>query len=247
MEIINWSFLTTNEINGVEHPDCILPLISNDYVPFKSLSKEIAISRKGSTYLKCPAHTDFIKNTFVFCAPFDLTIDLEINIKTKSIKIYCENISQEIFERIIDTRFLFNIEKETNTCPVIGIDWLSVFTSASLINMQVMPAFMHHNDFTKKTTIIPGEYNIGQWTRPVEVVFEVNSLKEKIVIKKGDAISYVKFLTDNPLKLKKSSVPWKEIQDCDNIRSTNKFRPLKERYKSLEKVRASECPYNHTK
>jgi hypothetical protein len=244
MKIVNWSFITSTEW-GIEHPECVKPLLSKDYTPFTNLSKEIISSRKGVTYLKCPAHTDFLKNTFVFRAPFDLTINLEIDSNTNSVKIYCENINQEVFDLIIDKRFLFKNKHEIAEVPLLGIDWLAVFTAENSTLMQVLPAFMHRNEFTEKTTMIPGEYDISKWTRPVETVFEIRSNKERIVIKKDDAIAYVKFHSDDVVKLVKTPTPYEEMKDCNEIRNANTFRPLKERYASLEKIRASKCPYNH--
>lgn len=244
MKIVNWSFITSTEW-GIEHLDCVKPLLSENYEPFSNLSKEISSSRKGVTYLKCPAHTDFLKNTFVFRAPFDLTIDLEVDPSTDSVKIYCENISQEVFDSIIDRRFLLKNKKENNTYPLLGIDWLPVFTAKESTLIQLLPAFMHHNDFTEKTTIIPGEYDISKWTRPIETVFEIRSNKERIVIKKNDAIAYIKFHCDDLIRLVKAPTPYDEIKECNEIRNANTFRPLKERYKSLEEKRASKCPFTH--
>jgi|TARA_B110000503_G_C7140864_1_gene410779 hypothetical protein len=240
MNIVNWSFITSHQFN-IDHPTCITELLGEDYYPFNQLSSDIVANRKGAVFLKCPAHTDFLKNTFIFCAPFDLTIELDICDETNTIKVYCENISQEIFESIVDTRFLVN-DSSNSQYPLLGIDWLTVFTSTTSTMIQVLPAFMHRNDFTEKTTIIPGEYNIHNWTRPLETLFEIRSNNEKIVIKKGDAISYIKFLSNDHVKLIQSKTPWEEIVRCNNIRNTDKFRPLKERYKSLDDVRAGKCP-----
>lgn len=246
MKTVEWSFITNNIIGADPHPLCVLDLISKDYNPFKSLSKEISVTRKGTTYLKCPAHTDFLKNTWVFCAPFDLSLEIEIDPHTDLVKIYCENISQEVFSQIVDTRFVLTHQQGKNPYPLLGIDWLNILTCEESLMVQVFPAFMHRNEFTEKTTVIPGEYDIGKWTRPVEVVFEIRSNREKIQIKKGDAISYVKFLSDEPIKLVNSTVPWPAIKDCNDIVTADKRRPLKERYASLEKIRASKCPYDHS-
>lgn len=245
MKTVEWSFLTNTVMGAEPHPLCVQDLISKDYNPFKSLSKDIATSRKGSTYLKCPAHTDFLRNAWVFCAPFDLTLEIEVDPNSNMVKVHCENISQEIFESIIDTRFLFKTEQAKNTYPLVGIDWLYVFACGEPLMMQVFPAFMHRNDFTDKTTVIPGEYDVGRWTRPVETVFEIKSNRERIVIKKGDAISYIKFSSEDQIKMIRSPVPWKQIAQCNNIVTANKRRPLKERYTSLEKVTASNCPFGH--
>ena len=242
MKNVAWSFFTNNKIGEVDHPNCVLPLIDQDYTPFKSLVKDIATSRKGCTYLKCPAHTDFLRNTWVFCAPFDLTLEIEVDPDSDMVRVHCENISQEIFESIIDTRFLHKTEQAKNPYPLVGIDWLYVFACEEPLMMQVFPAFMHKNEFTNKTTVIPGEYDVGRWTRPVETVFEIRSNRERIVIKKGDAISYVKFSSDEQVKMIKSSVPWDEIAQCNDIRNADLFRPLEERYKSLENTMANTCP-----
>lgn len=233
MKNIAWSFFTNNKIGEVDHPNCVLPLIDQDYTPFKSLVKDIATSRKGCTYLKCPAHTDFLRNTWVFCAPFDLTLEIEVDPDSDMVRVHCENISQEIFESIIDTRFLHKTEQAKNPYPLVGIDWLYVFACEEPLMMQVFPAFMHKNEFTNKTTVIPGEYDVGRWTRPVETVFEIRSNRERIVIKKEDAISYVKFSSDDQIKMIKSTIPWDEIAQCNDIRNADLFRPLAERYNSL--------------
>jgi hypothetical protein len=243
MGVVNWSFITGHQ-SGVDHPNCVKPLLDGNYCPFVPLSSEVVSERKGVTFLKCPAHTDFLKNTFVFCAPFDLTIDLEINKSTDEVKLYCENITQEVFESIIDTRFLHNEHRGSSKYPLLGVDWLTVFITDRPTMMQVLPAFMHRNDFTEKTTIIPGEYDISKWTRPIETVFEIRSNKEKIIIKKGDAISYIKFISDNVVKLEQINTPWDNIIECHNIVNSNRFRPLNERYAALDATKVTGCPYD---
>lgn len=240
MKEIHWSFITSVD-HFIDHAECVKPLIDQNYIPFTSVAKESIAKRKGAVFLKCPAHTDFMKNTFVFCAPFDLTIDININEKTNEFSIVCKNINQEIFDQIIDTRFLH--DRGINPWPVVGIDWLTVFTASESTQMQVFPAFMHYNDFTEKTTVIPGEFDIGRWTRPIELVFEIKKLQETVSIKKGDAISYIKFLSDDVVKLVPASTPWNEIIECNDLRIKNKYRPLQERYKDLEKTQQTGCPY----
>lgn len=241
MKTVKYSFITSHDWD-VDHPECVKPLLDENYYPYISLVKESTAIRKGAIFLKCPAHTDFLKNTFIFCAPFDLTLDVEVHDQGMS-KIYCENISQEVFEKIVDLRFVYDHERGIDPYPIIGLDWLNTFTCDKSLMLQVFPAFMHKNDFTDKTTLLPGQYDISQWIRPVELVFEVRSNKEKIVIKKGDPIAYFKFHTEESIKLEEQPTPWKEIHMCDDIKSANRFRPLKERYKEFAKAKG--CPYDH--
>lgn len=230
MKIVNWSFITSH-LWDIDHPKSIEPLVKDLSCPYEPLSRHISLTRKGATYLKCPAHTDFLKNTFVFTAPFDLNLNLDISDNNK--KIFVNNISQEIFDNLIDLRFL----NDCQNIPILGIDWLNVFTSKSPIMMQVFPAFMHENDFIRKTNVIPGEFNIGKWTRPIELVFESKSLKQEICIKKGDALAYFKFNDQDLIKLIEEETPWSEVELCNKIRELSPFKPLKERYKSLNEER----------
>jgi hypothetical protein len=196
------------------------------------LSRDVISTRKNIVFLKCPAHTDFIKNMFVFKSPTDITIDIDIS--EQYARVECPNIDQNIFNNFIDVRFLGANECGISPYPLIGIDFLNVFTSHDSVIMSAMPAFFHHNDFTKKTSFIPGEFDIGKWTRPIECVFEVKNSKETIEIKKGDALFYVKFnVGSEVIKLEKQDMPWEDIFTCVKLRRENIFKSLKFRYDSL--------------
>jgi len=234
MKTVKWSFHTGHQTN-IDHPNCIKSLIDDSYKPYVSLSTDALHSRKNVTFIKCPAVTDFMKSTYVFKSPLDLTFDIEV---TNDIsKIYFKDISQELFDNIVDIRFLENEERGSSPYPLIGIDFLNTFTCDSSVMLQVFPAFMHYNDFTSKATVIPGEYDISKWVRPVELVFEVKNRIEHIEIKKGDALSYFKFSSNDTVKLENAPTPWEEICTCNDIRNTNTFRPLKERYDSYREYK----------
>ena len=241
MELIKHSFITSSEWD-IDHPDCLKDLIS-DFDVLNPLQKNYVSERKGNIVLKCPAHTDFLKNVFVFYAPFDLIIDIEVDEVSNDVKLFCQNLNQEQFNTLIDTRFLFNDQRGNNPYPMIGVDWLNIFQSKNSIIMQMLPAFLHNNEFTQKTTLMPGEYDISKWTRPAEIVFECKNLKDTISIKQGDAIAYFKFYSNSSVKIEKQDCPWEEIKLCNTIRNENKFRPLKERYEKLAEIKG--CPYDH--
>ena len=239
MKIVKFSFGTSHQ-RYKDHEEDIKALINDDYYPFVSLAKEVITTRKGETFLKCPANTDFLLNTYGFVAPHDLTIHL--NAVPPSASLHCPDISQEMFNKLIDYRFLTPTEKGISPYPLIGIDWLNTFTTNEPMLMQMLPAFMHYNEFTSKATVIPGEFDISKWTRSAELVFEVKNQKDTIHIKKGDVLAYFKFHSDDIVKLEQQPVPWPETVICADIVERDRFRPLKERYTSLEEVR--KCPYD---
>ena len=234
MKIIKWSFHTGHKHN-VNHPDSVKEILDETYNPYVPLSHDVIKERKGVVFTKCPAVTDFMKSTYVFKSPIDLNFDLEIT--DTSCKVYCENISQDIFDSIVDVGFLDQQERGESKYPLIGIDLFNTFTCDSSVMLQVLPAFMHYNDFTTKTTVIPGEYDISKWVRPVELVFEVRNRTEQISIKKGDALSYFKFISNDSIKLENSATPWEEISICNDLRNANTFKPLKERYRSYKEYK----------
>lgn len=234
MKIVKHSFHTGHQF-GVNHAEHIKHFLPEDYAPLSTLSKDIVSIRKGTIFTKCPAVTDFFKNTWVFRSPIDLNIDIEVNDDYS--KVYCDNVDQEFFNLMIDIRFLNDSEKGISPYPLIGIDFLNTFTCNESLTIQALPAFLHYSDFTSKATIIPGEYDISKWVRPVEIVFETKSKQERIEIKKGDALCYYKFLTSDNVKLTQDETPWEEIVACNNIRKNDLFRPLKERYEGFKKWR----------
>ena len=232
MKIVNCAFHTGHEFR-IDNPDVTKRYIKDIEFPYESLAKEVLKERKGVIYSKCPAVTDFFKNTYVFHSPMDLNID--VHVSNDQISVWCDNVDQEFFDIMVDIRFLEEQEKGISPYPLIGVDFLNTFTCNESLKIQSFPAFLHYNDFTSKTALVPGEYDISKWVRPVELVFELKNKIEKIQIKKGDALYYFKFLDDNHVKLQKNSVPWDDVVACNDIRNANKFRPLKDRYASYEK------------
>lgn len=234
MTTVNYSFHTGHEFN-IDHPEHIKGFLPNNYYPYSKLSKEIATSRKGVTFMRCPAVTDSFRNTWVLNSPMDLNIDIDVTEEYSN--VYCDNVDQEFFNLMVDIRFLNKSEAGISPYPLIGIDFLNTFTCDKSLMLQTLPSFLHYNDFTQKATVVPGEYDISKWVRPVELVFEVKNKQERISIKKGDALCYFRFLSDDIVKLQEAATPWSEVIVCNDIRNAKLNRPLKERYDSYSAIK----------
>ena len=65
-----------------------------------------------------------------------------------------------------------------------------------------LPAFYDSNSFTNNTFSISGSFDIGRWYRPSgKPAFIIRPDSKKITIKQGDALLYVKFNTQDKIKL----------------------------------------------
>lgn len=223
---IKWAF----NIGHILKDETIVNSLNIDFDLLSSLSKETNLNRKNVIFKKCPAHTDFLKNTFVFKSPFDINLSVDIDENQSS--VLSQNLNQILFDRIIDFRFLDKNEKGESPYPILGIDFVNSFTVDVPVLLETLPAFLHYNDFTSKCTVIPGEFDIHKWVRPIELVFECKEKKTIIEIKKGDALCYFKFRTGDVVKIEKNQMPWDEIIKCNEIRKAAPWQPLKERYRS---------------
>jgi hypothetical protein len=244
MITVGWGF--SIRVEDWQEPDLTsrAEFIEQDIELPSALSKDVVDLRKNVVFLKCPAHTDFMKNTFVFKSPIDINIDIDVNEQYANIQ--CDNIEQRLFDKIIDLRFLSLKEAGSSPYPILGIDFLSTFKCDQSLMLSIVPAHLHYNDFTAKTSVIPGTFDIGRWTRPVELVFEVKNSREKIQIKKGDALFYIKFTSDTQVKLEKIPTPWTDVDVCNELRIAAPFKSLDYRYSSLEDYKKSITNNNNT-
>ncbi len=172
-----------------------LKLFSDNEITFfepSLLAKEIADSREGSEYLKCPAFIDYCRNVYVIRAPFDLTI----NVDAKEKQLYVNGTNQAYFEEFFRNR---GDERSVNDPYMVTAPPRYLFYSMDSVEIEAMPAFLQANQSIENTNLIPGRFNIGKWMRPIEFTFELKEHTKQINIKRGDALFYVRFTdTKNP-------------------------------------------------
>ena len=221
MAEVYWSFNADN-INTdliIEKPcNALVDLKKNKY--FKGLDMKV--------YSKCSALPEYFKNVLVIKSLCDFTLRHEVDvdgnvvIKTnKPQKFFDDNIQIETYEK----------EQQ-----VIQLNWNWYFFSEEKIEISITPAFMHENNFTKNTTFLPGKMNISKWFRPIRPGFKMDT--SEVNVKRGDALFYVHFNTDEKIDLK--HFKWDGLianyqSGCLHVKNLVERLSLKKLYDMFEK------------
>ncbi len=151
----------------------------------KRLTKNLAEEYRNvlNGYLSCPAATNLFKNTFTIQSDSEF----QINFDRPSLH-YNLHISEKthgIFGGAISTNYLFFSKEE--------------------VEIELLPAYMHKNDFTIKTVLPAGKFNISKWYRPVHAEFYCFD-KTTISVNKHDHLFYVNFDTKETVNLKRYNI-----------------------------------------
>lgn len=148
---------------------------------------------EDETYYKCPAHLEHMKNLFAVPAAYDcdLIIDQQPNqpeFATSTFFTDTANFDRAFLIRSIKNR-LFSLNLST-----------LLLTESDDVLATQMPAYLESNGFVDNTVIIPGTFNIGKWPRVLECAFHLK--ENKMLIKEGDPLFYLKFYTDEKITFK---------------------------------------------
>lgn len=164
------------------------------YEPEPVIKAIIKERDKDVKYLKCPAFQDYYKNCFLIRSPVDLTLTIEQNGEHKYIAT--KQYTQEFFDKNIFSRL------DTNSkYSMLSIQFYYTFISNESVILEQLAPSMHKTKTLNNINIIQGMYDISKWIRPVELAIEIIDDTKPIVIKRGDPLYYVRFVTDKNVTL----------------------------------------------
>lgn len=189
-----------------------------------------------STFRRCPANTSFLKSLWVIRSPADIRIKYNRDTHTYDIS----GVKQDFVDNFFDGR-LNDFDKEKGN-PLISLMYSYLFVADEPVWIETYPAFLHGE--VENTRFVNGGFNIYNWQRPVDFSFEVLDDKKPIIIKRGQPLFYVRFIsnklnddfklqeiewTDELLKLYKRCSPqnWVEGLSWKLMKAGNRHRPKK--------------------
>lgn len=100
---------------------------------------------------------------------------------------------------------------------------LSIFFADSPLETLFTSPYFHKAGYTQYASLVPGKFDIGRWFRPFN--FEVQSWIEegKIIIKKGEPLFYINFLTDKKIVMKEFKYNHKFADFAESLIKTSSF------------------------
>lgn len=226
MKTIYWSpFFPSEQYPSVqlmyETPDSLL----QDLLPRRN--KEA----NGDNWFQCHAFLGAVKNTFVLRIPFDVAFGLDSDVGVFPIDSKSENMQfVAIKQPSVIGAYTFAIRG----------NW--IFWSEDSLVMTTTPAYYHES--VVNGYYIGGSMDIGQWFRPVEGATQLRVDVNTVSFKRNDPIAYVKFVTDEPIQLKRFYLT-KELEElswgCIKYKQYEPHRTLsylygKFRQRGLDKI-----------
>jgi hypothetical protein len=170
-----------------EMPEPMLPILLKE-----KLQSQSADELNGNRYKNCPAFGDSFKNVF----GLKLTHDYSLSINED--RFSSQDYDQNFFDYFVDVRSVEN--------RMIGLNIYNLFISEHSLDMSLTGSYFSDNDFNNSARLIPGQFNIGKWIRPIECAFMFRDGLNSIKLNKGDIYAYVRFDIDEPVEIKRFEI-----------------------------------------
>jgi|TARA_B110000977_G_C10896381_1_gene423466 hypothetical protein len=144
----------------------------------------------GPSASKCPAVIDESKNTFKINSPVDMNITFSEDFTGINSKY------QQDFE------FIKHFIGQFGPDGVIQLSAPSyLFFCEEPLTMTQLPPYYEQSNFVDNCIGLSATFNINSWFRPVKPSFKLRDNKRTIDINTTDALMYLKFNTEEKVKL----------------------------------------------
>lgn len=149
-----------------------------------------------ASMLQCPAFKNIAKNTYVFNSPIDTSYAFEAQSRLGH-QIVLTPQTKEYISAFIPRNQTMSVG------PNMEISLrLHMFAEEPLEVMLTGP-YLHRTEYTKSGVLTSGQFDIGQWFRPINCEIQLFGQSGQIDFKKDEPLFYVKFLTDKKIDLKR--------------------------------------------
>jgi len=179
----------------------------------------------GAEYIKCPAFSDYLKNTFIVKSPYDLVITIDKNQQTA----FTDRYGQDFYDDNVKATYLNNV-----FLLHLPPRFLLIPETKESVMITCLPMMVEQSPLS----VIPGMFDISKWTRPIECAVHIHDEKE-IALKRGQPIMMFKLTAKNndSIKLEQGVITkniLKLADACVQVKGTNPSLNLKTLYKMAD-------------
>lgn len=163
---------------------------------FKYWSQFSIKEEKEASMAQCPAFQNIAKNTYVFNCPIDSSYSFDAT-STQANQITLTPQTNEYLSAFIPRNQTMSVG------PNMELSLrLHMFAEEPLEIMLTGP-YLHKTEYTKNGVLTSGQFDIGQWFRPINCELQLFGQQGQIDFKKDEPLFYVKFLTNKKINLKR--------------------------------------------
>jgi len=159
----------------------------------KFMAKDKIRGEKKMSIFNCPAVTNKAKQTIVFTSP----MSMEFYYQNNGTNIDVEYKSKTF----IDVSLARDPEMKYGAFLLLHMGWL--FFAEEPVEAFFTPPYFHEPKYTKYGSVIPGQFDIGQWFRPYQAEVLMWKNEGSFILEEGEPLFYIEFKTDKKINLKR--------------------------------------------
>ena len=192
--------------------------------------------------IDCPSFQSFYNNLFVLKSPVSFTaVPKEGGVDIESDEVDTNQLQGLV--TLHQPEELYDVEK-----PMFQFNLNYLFVADEPVLMEILPPFLLPSQWPGE--VIGGSFNIHSWIRSISWGFVFHNTHDKLHIRRGDPLCYVKFTPSNlktNIKLQECMLTDELIRELDKKRYLTQFkkggiislmkRALKLRPKKLIKIK----------
>lgn len=191
--VVYWAPHSTPNDNGIGNWNL---LYEDPETLFKHWAKNEIREEEEASMIQCPAFGNISRNTYVFNCPIDTSYKFNAP-NRNGFQTIVEPTTKEYISAFVPRN------QTMSAGPSMELSFrLHMFAEEPLEIMLTGP-YMHKTEYTKYGVLTSGQFDIGQWFRPINCEIQLFGQEGEIHFKKDEPLFYVKFLTNKKVELKR--------------------------------------------
>lgn len=230
---VYWGPLTNHEISFGKDWNMLYPDPVN---LFSELQKQKTKDAGYANYFACPATQKRFKNTYVFRNSLKTSLEFD----------FTEGYDKHTVKPLTENYIAYSVERAPTTeiGPLINFQLYYGFFAEEPLTMSFTPPVMSRPKYTQYGTVVGGEFDIGQWFRPLAMEVQMWDMKGEFHLEEDEPLFYVEFKTDKKVNLKRfhfnAALHSYQKACSEDTQAFGRGTPLVKRYERFKRSRMND-------